>query len=263
MARLASVNYHLHRPHRQAYRIDAGGVGELVSPEHARTEVVLEDVRAGEAQVSFAADGLSFEHAPTVATLPTSAEAAQADRSWMASYDAQLRSLLTRTVGAREVQVFDHTVRVDDPSTDRRPARNVHTDYSPEGAHQRLIDLLGEREARAWAAGHYAFINVWRPLGGPILSAPLAFVRPASVQAEDWLLLDLVYPDRVGQIMGLVASEGHEWIYRSRMTPDEVAVFNIYDNRGRPPVAHSAVDLHDDGDAAVRRSLESRALIRY
>lgn len=259
MPRIGRVNYHVHRPGRQAYHIDAGGVvGRLISPEHALTDVPVNDVRAGEARVSFATDSVTFEQVPTA--VASFAEGG----GWEATYDAELRALLTRLLGAREVMVFDHTVRVDDPTSDRQPARNVHCDYSPDGAHQRLIDLLGPERAAEWSAGRYAFINIWRPIERPINSAPLGFVRPASVPEADWIVLDLVYPDRLGQIMGLVANPAHEWLYRSKMTPDEVAIFNIYDNRGRPSLAHSALDLVEDPSLhTIRKSIESRTLVRY
>ena len=105
---------------------------------------------------------------------------------------------------------------------------------------------------------------MWRPIGAPINSAPLGFVRPSSVPDEDWILIDLIYPDRMGHIMGLVANDAHEWLYLSKMTPDEVAFFNIYDNRGLPAVGHSALDLVEDKRVhTVRRSIESRTLVRY
>ncbi|WP_299548885.1 hypothetical protein [uncultured Tateyamaria sp.] len=64
--------------------------------------------------------------------------------------------------------------------------------------------------------------------------------------------------------MGLAANADHEWLYMSRMSPDEVAVFNIYDNRGRPSVAHSALDMIEDTSIDTpRKSIESRTLIRY
>ena len=259
MPRTTAVNYHVHRPHRQAYHIDADGiVGKLVSPEHAVTEVRVNDVRRDEASVTFASDSVAFAHYPTQVTAFTDA------RDWQSVYERELTQLLCRELGAREVVVFDHTVRVDDPDSERQPARNVHSDYSPAGAQRRLIDILGPAKAAAWSAGHYAFINVWRPIGAAINSAPLGFIRPSSVAADDWLPLDLIYPDRIGHIMGLVANDRHEWLYLSKMTPDEVAFFNIYDHRDLPPIGHSALDLIEDESVhLVRRSIESRTLVRY
>jgi hypothetical protein len=259
MARSGTVHYHVHAPHRQAYHIDAGGVvGQLVSPEHVIVDVPVRDAREPDVSVSFEADGIEF------ARRPTAVHSFDEGYAWQATYDAELTVLLTESLGAKAVVIFDHTVRVDDPNAERKPARNVHTDYSDAGAHQRLIDVLGADAAAEWSAGHYAFINVWRPIEAPINSAPLGFVRPSSVPDEDWILLDLIYPDRRGHIMGLVANPAHEWIYRSRMTPDEVVYFNIYDHRGRPAVAHSALDLVEDPSVhTIRRSIESRTLVRF
>ncbi len=259
MPQVGTVNYHIHSPNRQAYHIDAGGErGKLISPQHAVTDVVVKDVRQGEANVNFASDSVAFKHAPT------RVETFGPDKTWQQTYEEELTKLLKQELGAAEVVIFDHTVRVDDPNSERKPARNVHSDYSPKGAHQRLIDLLGQDKAAQWSQGHYGFINVWRPIENPINSAPLGFVRPSSAPAQDWILLDLIYPDRVGQIMGLVANEAHEWIYRSRMTPDEVAFFNIYDNQGLASIAHSALDLvEDDTVHTIRKSIESRTLVRY
>ena len=256
MPRTGFVNYHLHTSQRQAYRIDADGVsGSLMSPEHVPTEVVLRDQRANPTGTSFTHDGIGFMLAPTAIEVT--------QEGWQDAYEAELIALLTRTLEVDAVRVFDHTLRVDDAAALRRPARNVHADYSPQGARARLETLLGPDDAAAWDAGHYAFVNVWRPVSDIVLTAPLGFVRPRTVRPEDWLTLDLVYPDRIGQIMGLVGNPEHEWLYRSEMTCDEVVMFNIHDNRGRPPVAHSAVDLIESPPGVVRKSIESRTLIRY
>lgn len=250
------VHYHRHSAGRQAYRIDADGVsGRLDSPEHVAIEVLLHDVRCDTHATSFATDGIGFVVAPSAEELTA--------QGWQRGYDAELEALLVRELGAEEVRVFDHTLRVDDPQALRRPARNVHTDFSPRGARERLAMVLGEEQAAIWDAGHYAFVNVWRPVSDVVRSAPLGFVRPRTVEPADWLTLDLIYPDRIGQIMGLVANPDHEWLYRSAMTSDEVVYFNIYDNRGGPPVAHSAIDLLDTGEPSPRKSLESRTVLRY
>ncbi|WP_170416396.1 CmcJ/NvfI family oxidoreductase [Ruegeria atlantica] len=258
MTRTAIVNYHIHKSYRQAFELDAGGVaGNLISPELAATSVVLEDNRTTTTPVSFACDAVE------ITPLETQALDFAGD-SWEPIYDAELKAILQDRLGAREVVVFDHTVRVDDPEAMRKPARNVHSDYSKDGAEQRLIDLLGAEAAEEWAQGHYAFINVWRPVDHPINSAPLGFVRPSSIDPSDWILLDLIYPDRKGQIMGLVGNLKHEWIYQSKMTPDEVAIFNIYDNQGLASIAHSALDMVEDPNiTTVRKSIESRTLVRY
>jgi hypothetical protein len=252
-----TVNYHRHSSQRQAYRLDADGVsGRLASPEHVVTQIPLHDVRSPGRATSFEQDGIEF--------LPARSPLNLEDSGWEETYEAALQTLLSHALDLDEVLVFDHTLRVDDPSASRRPARNVHADYSPMGARSRLDSLLGPERACAWDAGHYAFINVWRPVCERVQSAPLGFVRPSSVRPQDWLTLDLIYPDRVGQIMGLVPNAEHEWLFRSEMTRHELVFFNIFDNQGRPPVAHSAVDLPSNGlKGCIRRSLESRTVVRF
>ncbi|MEM7303040.1 MAG: CmcJ/NvfI family oxidoreductase [Pseudomonadota bacterium] len=259
MTRVGTVNYHVHQPERQAFHIDAEGiVGRLISPELAETEISVRDLRRNEASVSFATDGVAYTSTPTLVDDFSNAAA------WKPAYDRELTDLLTAQLGAREIVIFDHTIRVDDPDATRKPARNVHSDYSEEGAQRRLIDILGPEKAEEWRSGHFGFVNVWRPLENPINSAPLGFVRPASVEAQDWILIDLIYPDRRGHIMGLAHNDNHEWIYQSQMSPDEVVYFNIYDNRGLSSVGHSAIDLVEDKNlTTIRKSIESRTLVRY
>lgn len=255
----ASVNYHVHRDERQAFHIDADGVkGRIVWPELAATTVAVSDVRQADRPPQFLIDSIEF------CRLPTAVEKFDNRGSWQTCYERELDALLKQRIGAREVMVFDHTVRIDDPTSKRPPARNVHADYSPSGAQQRARDLLGADRAAQWSAGHYGFVNVWRPIEHAINRTPLGFVRPQSTAPDDWILLDLIYPDRVGQIMGLVHNASHEWIYQSLMAPEEVALFNIYDSDGLATIAHSALDMVEDASIAhVRKSIESRTLVRY
>ena len=110
----------------------------------------------------------------------------------------------------------------------------------------------------------FAFVNAWRPVENPINSSPLGFIRPKSISPQDWVNIALIYPDRRGEILGLVANPAHDWIYRSRMTPNEIVFFNIYDSAGLPPIAHSAIDRTENPNQnTVRQSIETRMLVRY
>lgn len=255
----ASVNYHVKKRTSQAFEFDVDGiVGNLVSPELVETKIKVTDLRGSEARTEFDSDGIEFlDYASAI-------EDFENGDGWKATYDQELVELLKARIGANEVIVFDHTVRVDDPQAARRPARNVHNDYNKKGAEQRLVDLVGEDRAQEFKQSGYGFVNVWRPVQDVIKSSPLGFIRTQSTKAGDWMDIGLIYPDRFGQILGVAANESHEWFYRSDMTPDEIVVFNIYDNRGRPHLAHSALDLASDKAAiAPRKSIESRTLVRY
>ncbi|MEM7123064.1 MAG: CmcJ/NvfI family oxidoreductase [Pseudomonadota bacterium] len=259
MSESAIVNYHIKSADNQAFHFDVDGiVGNLVSPELLPTRISVTDVRNNRSSINFETDSITFErHASRIEDYSDPSD-------WRDTYDTELKLLLEDRIGAKDVIVFDHTVRIDALDAERRPARNVHTDYSRAGAEQRLIDIVGEDRARAFRAGHYAFVNVWRPIEHPILTSPLGFIRPRSMADDDWMTIELIYPDRVGQILGVAANHNHDWFYMSRMTPTDVAIFNIYDNAGRPFLGHSALDMADAIDVtAPRKSIESRTLVRY
>ena len=255
----ASVNYHVKKPTPQAFKFDVDGIiGNLISPELVTTDVKVADLRDGNFKPNFQRDGIEFiEKASGVSDFESGGD-------WTSIYEQELTDLLKSRIGAKEVIVFDHTVRVDDPDAARRPARNVHNDYNEAGAKQRLVDLAGEDQAEVFSKAGYGFVNVWRPIENTIKSSPLGFIRPTSMQPDDWMDIDLIYTDRLGQILGVAANEAHEWFFKSHMTPNEAVIFNIYDSAGRPHLAHSALDLPSDVHASPpRKSIESRTLIRY
>ena len=140
----------------------------------------------------------------------------------------------------------------------------MHCDYNAWSAHTRLSALLGEDASARWSNDHFAVVNVWRPLGEPVQRDPIGFVRPESVEPADWLDVDIVFPHRKGQVRGLRHAPGHRWIVMPKMAPTQAAVFATYVSDGVDGIAHAAVELPDAPvDAPVRRSLESRAFVRW
>lgn len=252
----AFVNYHVKSDMLQAFHFDANGIA--VAPELVATEVDVEDLRSSVRNVNFDDDGITFvKHCSATSQFDD-------DSDWQANYHEELNALLLQTIGAQEVIVFDHTVRIDDPKAARHPARNVHNDYSSKGANQRLIDLVGRQRASEFEKGSFGFVNVWRPVEHPITASPLGFIRPRSMKPEDWMDIELIYPNRMGQILGVASNPRHEWFYQSKMTPDEVTIFNVYDNQGRHHLAHSALDITGQADSPLpRKSIETRTLVRY
>ncbi|MEL7109792.1 MAG: CmcJ/NvfI family oxidoreductase [Pseudomonadota bacterium] len=255
----ASVNYHVRKDHPQAFEFDVDGIiGNLVSPELVTTPIEVQDLRGEMRPNQFDEDGLVFVEQPSAITNFSD------HASWQSTYEQELTRLLTAEIGAEEVIIFDHTVRIDDVKAARRPARNVHNDYNKAGAEQRLIDIVGDDRAAEFHQAGYGFVNVWRPIEHVIQSSPLGFIRPALMTPDDWMDIGLIYPNRFGQILGVAANPAHEWFFLSDMTPEEAVIFNIYDSTGRPHLAHSALDLPGDADVIVpRKSIESRTLIRY
>ena len=255
----ASVNYHVKRNFSQAFKFDVDGIeGNLIAPELHATEVNVRDLKGSSNPLNFENDGITFVHAVSKVR-----DFARSDE-WQSRYEQEISALLKSTIGAQDVLVFDHTVRIDEANAVRKPARNVHNDYTKKAANQRLIDLVGVEKADEYQQGRFTFVNVWRPIDQVITTSPLGFIHPNSVTIDDWLTIELVYPNRKGEILGVTANSAHDWFYRSNMTPDEVIIFNIYDNQGRPYLAHSALDIVGQANQSIpRKSIETRTLVRY
>ncbi len=61
-----------------------------------------------------------------------------------------------------------------------------------------------------------------------------------------------------------VKNDSHKWPYQSKFNPEDVVLLNIYDNHGRPSIAHNPLDLVEDSTIQVSRvSIESRTLVQY
>ena len=76
--------------------------------------------------------------------------------------------------------------------------------------------------------------------------------------------MDLIYPDRVGEIQSLRFDRAHRWLYFPRMEASEVLLLKCFDSArdGRARfTAHSAFDdPNTPADAQARESIEVRTL---
>jgi hypothetical protein len=140
----------------------------------------------------------------------------------------------------------------------------VHNDYTFESAVRRVHQLLGPGEAERRLQRRLAIINVWRPLFGPVLDTPLAVCDARSIQQEDLVPIDLLYPDRIGENYNFGYHPRHRWYYVPEMLADEALLLKCYDSAtdGRPPfTAHSAFDHPDvPPNVRARESIEIRTL---
>jgi hypothetical protein len=182
-------------------------------------------------------------------------------------YYREVESLVERVTGARRVKAFDHNVRSVTKAERResgaqKPVRLAHNDYTERSGPQRVRDLFGA-EADALLARRFSVINVWKPIRGPVETAPLAICEAPSLQLDDLIPTDLVYSDRKGEIYTLAYRADHRWFYFPRRAADEAMVFKCYDSD--PSVArftaHSAFDdPTSPPDASERESIEVRTL---
>ena len=230
-------------------------------------KVAIRDVRPVASTLSLEREGFQL------LTAPTSVRDFNDEGSSRTRYYGETISLLEELTGASRVVVFDHTIRRRIPgATDRstgiprQPVPRVHNDYTVKSGPQRVRDLLGD-EADALLRKRFSVVNVWRPIRGPIQDSPLAVSDARSVDGEDLVATDLVYPDRTGEIYYVKFNPEHKWFYAPAMRNDEVMLIKCYDSvdDGRARfVPHSAfVDPTTPAGAPPRESIELRTLVFY
>ena len=186
------------------------------------------------------------------------------------TYYAEAIQLLKEVTGADRVFIFDHTIRRHIPGAKdyqdgpRQPATRVHVDHTARSAPQRVRDLL-PNDAEDLLRGRVQVINLWRPIRHPVYDAPLAICDASTVQPDELVPSDLVYPNRIGETYNVRFGEGHRWYYVPEMRPDEVLLLKCTDSRADIPARftpHTAfLDPSAPADAPKRESIELRALV--
>jgi hypothetical protein len=183
-------------------------------------------------------------------------------------YYPETERFLKEVTGAREILVFDHTVRNTAPEQQsgrrvRGAASRVHNDYTEDSAPQRIRDLLPTEIAEARLGRRYAEINVWRPITGPVKRQPLALCDARSLDDADLVRTELRYPDRTGEIYTVTWNPRHRWLYFPEMRADEVLLIKCFDSardgRARLSVHTAFDDPSTPADAPPRESIELRA----
>ena len=185
-----------------------------------------------------------------------------------AHYYPEMEALVAKHTGASRVLAFDHNLRSialagRAEHGAQMPVRFAHNDYTDDSAPQRVRDLLPD-EADTLLARRFAVINVWRPIHHPALATPLAVCDAGTLDPDDLVTMDLIYPDRVGEVQSLRFDLAHRWLYFPSMQPDEVLLLKCYDSArdGRARfTAHTAFDdPSTPPDAPARESVEVRTL---
>mmetsp|Transcript_40148 Transcript_40148/g.106217 ORF Transcript_40148/g.106217 Transcript_40148/m.106217 type:complete len:348 (+) Transcript_40148:16-1059(+) len=193
------------------------------------------------------------------------------EQSVICTYYSECEELLRCVTGARYVRAFDHNVRSEAGQKSGKrlhggnlvqgPAGIVHGDYTAASAPRRLRLLseapkmndplrpvLGDTPLVPPAVAddallhgrRFAFINIWRPIS-TVLTNPLACCDASTVSADDLLVFEIHYADRIGENYFAKYSPSHGWHYFPKMTRDEVLLLKQWDSCGDLVAGASAV----------------------
>ena len=186
-------------------------------------------------------------------------------------YYREVERLVMEKTGATRVIVFDHNVRNSSKEAReklgvREPVKFAHNDYTIKSGPQRVRDLVGDLEAEELLKHRYAFINVWRPVRGPIEEFPLAVCDAKSMTLKDFVATDLKYRDRTGEVYSVAYNPTHRWFYFPRMRTEEALLLKCFDSDEKRTrfTAHSGFeDPTSPPNAAPRESIEARTILFF
>jgi hypothetical protein len=197
-----------------------------------------------------------------------------------ARYYPEVREVMRSLTGALDVIVFDHNVRSavraarGEPGV-REPVDQVHNDYTIESGPKRKQQILEAAGRSELARQRVAFVNLWRPIVGPVLDNPLTVCDARSVAPSDLVPTaiqhfgedNLSVPRHRGEIYSVRHAPAHRWIYFTAMRPDEVLLLKGYDSLadGRARfVPHTGFNHPEcPPDAIPRESIEARTLVVF
>ncbi|KAK5653502.1 hypothetical protein OQA88_8761 [Cercophora sp. LCS_1] len=96
-----------------------------------------------------------------------------------------------------------------------------------------LQHLRSENEQRLYMNQQYRvrLINSWRPLLPEYEDCPLALCDYASVDADDLVAADSVYPKRTQEVYYLKHNPRRRWFWLPKQRPDEPFLFMTYDSK--------------------------------
>ena len=186
-------------------------------------------------------------------------------REVVQQYYPECADIVKHAVGASRAFAFDHNIRwatgkdagerIAGGQQVQGPIHAVHGDYTLTSAPQRLRDLakppgvndtlrsiLDEGQSllpnevvhRTLNENRrFAIINVWRNIDHePVASDPLALCDGRSVAAEDLVVFEIHYPDRIGENYFAKHAAHHQWWYYPAATRDEAILIKQWDSAG-------------------------------
>ena len=250
---------------------------ETERPPVEQCAMPITDGRRGDETLALETHG--FELLDASSAVELSFETTQ-DARIVRDYYPECEALVKAATGAQRVKAFDHNIRcraraeAGEPGM-REPVLFAHNDYTHESGPVRAHAILADDpEADRWLKGRFAFINLWRPLRGPVRDKPLAVCDARSLDAGDLVPTeiqhyhqpDLEHPAHVGHIYSVRRNPGHRWFYFSEMLTSEALLLKCYDSRVDAParfMPHTAIDLPESEQEPPRESIEVRTLVLF
>jgi len=189
--------------------------------------VTIFEVSGNEHIFTLAQSGFEFAKCPIPMEVWT-------ESSVCANYIPRLVGWLKQHLHCDRVYAYCYRLRTHshddvDKATWDGPFLRVHCD-STERSCQTKVRLYLPDECETLMKGRIRFLNIWRPITTPVQDCPLALCDFRTVNREDLMRMDIVYPHFPDEAYEVLYSPTHRWFYKKGMQWDDVIIFKLGDN---------------------------------
>ncbi|KAK1765944.1 hypothetical protein QBC33DRAFT_620855 [Phialemonium atrogriseum] len=261
--------YHVVKTYNLEFRSEEIPISNAL-PEKV-DNLLVKDIRGHEQDFTFDLNGFAVLDMQTSLSYDDFKDSSKIEHV----YCQEVASCLLKYTQAAAVQIFDVQIRRRHPDfpfpdtnleINNQPAVQAHIDASPEAVRLLIRSLNTPEEANCRAQGRFIYLNVWKPLKGPVREWPLALCDASSVDPSDLRAHDTVFdPTTSRENLMVHFNANQRWYYLSEQLPSELWVFRQCDSAGKQGVPHVSFELptQANGPDDPRESVEVRALLYF
>lgn len=209
-------------------------------------DVSVEDIRGREDQFTFDQNGFALLEFNSSMMY----EDFEDTRKLEDLYAQELGACLLQYFEAKSVRVFSILVRRRHPEFPNievrrtaqavQPASRVHIDATPQALRELMAELETHEGTPHHRSGRFIYLNVWKPLRGPLHDWPLAFCDARTVDKQDLEQHDHIFPHSpnapssprniVRENHIVYHNQSQKWYYLSGQLPSELLLFRQVDS---------------------------------
>ena len=186
-------------------------------------------------------------------------------------YKRELLKFIKKLLPCKHIEIFDITRRSNkktgaiNKDGPRQPAERAHVDYTKNSGLIRAKQIL-KNNFPGFHKYRVMQLNVWRPLCSKVQSSPLAIADASTIEQNDLIETDQIFPDRVGEIYHLAYEKKQQWYWASEMQSDEALIFKGWDSHNSQKTIrftpHTSFNIPNQNiNKHPRESIEARVFV--
>lgn len=233
-------------------------------------ETTMQNVRGSETALSYHTNGIA------ICELESAMSYKDFDQEQRVRdvYFSELENHLKHLLNANLVKFFRYGIRkrhaafpisTGEEYEFAQPTSIAHIDATLASTEEEMERQFGD-EANSLMRRRFQWVNVWKPLRGPVNDWPLCFCDPLSVDSTDIEVTDMVYAEYFTENQSLRHNQNQKWYYLSDHRPEEIIIFKQSDSDSTAAggVPHCSFKNPEAGpNESPRESIEARALVVY